>query len=383
MIGRGAIVGVGQTRIGKLPHLTTLDLLTSAADAALADAGLEVADVDGLLTTPSRSEGWSSPANIVADHLALEVRALATVDAGGASGLVMIAHALGLVATGQARVVLCVGGQSLLSAHGRAAAVASMASDGPLHPKREVPFGPIVPTTFALAAQRYLHEHHLDADEFAAVSVLLRTHAAANPDAHLRDPLSVDDVINARMISTPLRLYDCAPVSDGAVAVVVADRTAGRDPVAVLGISQASGPSYISDGADLVSTSAVLSAARAFDAARTTPDHVDLVQLYDNFTISVAVQLEDMGFCPPGGSLSFIADGGGRIDGPLPISTHGGLLSAGHPGVAAGLLAVVEAVRQLRGEAGARQVHDAGTAVVHGAGGMLSLNCTAVLGRSA
>jgi acetyl-CoA acetyltransferase len=379
------IVGVGESPVGRVPDLDALGLQRKAAQAALNDAGLGFDDVDGLLTTPLRVANWAMPCGVVAEGLGIKPRYLATLDVAGASGTSMVHHAAMAVATGQCETVLCVAGQNLLSFSSNGAAVQKMADAGWAHAEFEAPYGPLIPTLYALVAQRHMHQYGTTAEQMAEVAVAMRGHAALNPIAQKKEPISVADVLASRMVTSPLHLLDCALVSDGAAAFVVTSRARARDlrkpAVQLLGHGYGFSHTYIGDARDIVTTGAVQSGRDAFALAGLTPADIDVAELYDCFTITVIVELEDLGFCPKGEGGRFVEDGHIRLGGALPVTTHGGLLSAGHPGIAGGMFHVIEGVRQLRGEADARQVPDAEVALVHGNGGIIGLHCTLILGR--
>lgn len=385
MTTRAAIVGIGESKVGNVPDRSALQLQSDAALAALADAGLQMSDIDGLLTTPVRVERWNMPCGVVAHHLGIRPSYLATVDLAGASGAAMIHQAALAIASGQCSTVLCVAGQNLLSHGSRATAVKSMAEGGSAHPQFEVPYGPLVPSLYALVAQRHMHEYGTTAEQLAQVAVTIRRHASLNPNAHKREPITVDDVLKSRMITSPLHILDCAIVSDGAAAAIVTAAARARDlrraPVHLLGQGYGLRHSHIGEHVDLTTTGAVDSGRAAFRTAGLTPADVDVAQIYDCFTITVIVELEDLGFCKKGEGGSFVEGGRIALGGALPITTHGGLLSGGHPGLGGGFFHVIEAVRQLRGDAGARQVADAEVALVHGNGGIISIHCTLLMGR--
>jgi acetyl-CoA acetyltransferase len=380
-----AIAGVGTSRVGQVADRSALQLQADAAQAALADAGLRMTDIDGLLTTPVRVEHWNMPCGVVANHLGVKASYLSTVDVAGASGCAMIHQAAMAVATGQASAVLCVAGQNLLTHGSRAKAVKSMAEGGSAHPQFEVPYGPIVPSLYALVAQRHMHEFGTTPEQMAEVAVTLRRHASLNPNAHKRELITVSDVLKSRMITAPLHILDCAIVSDGAAAAIVTSIERARDlkkrPVHLLGQGYGLRHSHIGEHVDLMSTGAVDSGRGAFKSAGLTPVDIDVAQIYDCFTITVIIELEDLGFCKKGEGGQFVEGGRIGIGGELPVTTHGGLLSGGHPGLGGGFFHVVEAVRQLRGEAAGRQVCDAEVALVHGNGGVISIHCTIILGR--
>jgi acetyl-CoA acetyltransferase len=384
-IQQAAIAGVGESRLGRVPGMPALALQREAAEAALADAGLTFADIDGLLTTPVRTENWAMPCGMVAQEFGLHPRYIATLDVAGASGCSMVMHAAMAIATGQASTVLCVAGQPMLSHRGRDATVKTLAGAGWAHPDLEAPYGPLVPTLYALVAQAHMAEFGTTPEQLAEVAVAMRGWAGMNPNAQKREPITIADVLASPMVTSPLHVLDCALVSDGAVAVVVTSAERARDlrtrPVLPLGAGSGFSHGYIGEYDSLTRTGAVDSGREAFRQAGVTPAEIDVAQLYDCFTITVIVELEDLGFCAKGEGGAFVC--GGRIGpgGALPVTTHGGLLSAGHPGLAGGMFHLVEAVRQLRGEAGARQVPKAELALVHGNGGIIGLHCSLVLGR--
>lgn len=383
---RAVIAGIGESRVGRVPGRSALQLQSDAALAAAADAGIRIGDIDGLLTTPVRVEHWNMPSGVVANNLGVSPRFLSTVDLAGASGVAMIHQAVMAVESGQCDMALCVAGQNLLSHRSRNEAVRSMAESGSAHPQFEVPYGPVVPSLYALIAQRHMHEYGTTPAQLAEVAVTMRRHAGLNPNAHKRDPITIADVLASRMISSPLHMFDCAIVSDGAAAAIVttADRAADmkKRPVHLLGQGYGLRHGHIGDHKQLTTTGAVDSGRDAFALAGVERADIDVAQIYDCFTITVIVELEDLGFCAKGEGGRFVEGGRIGLGGALPITTHGGLLSGGHPGLPGGFFHLIEGVRQLRGEAGERQVADAELALVHGNGGVASVHCTLILGNS-
>jgi acetyl-CoA acetyltransferase len=381
-LANASIAGVGESPLGSVQGMGPLQLQRAAAYAALDDAGLKLEDIDGLLTTPIRVANWAMPVGMVAQELGLRPGYLATLDVAGASGTSMVHHAAMAVATGQAQTVLCVAGQNQLSNQSRGAAVQQMADHGWAHLQFEVPYGPLVPTLYALVAQRHMHEYGTTPEQMAEVAVAIRGHAALNPLAQKREPITVADVLASRMITSPLHLLDCAIVSDGAAAfVVTSSRNLKKKPIKILGQGYGFTHTYIGEHDAIATTGAVQSGRDAFRMAGVTPADIDAAQLYDCFTITVIAELEDLGFCKKGEGGRFVEGGRIRLGGELPVTTHGGLLSAVHPGLAGGMFHVVEAVRQLRGEAGERQVKDAELVLAHGNGGIIGLHCTLILGK--
>ena len=378
------IAGIGESRCGKVPDRSALQLQSDAARAALDDAGLTLADIDGLITTPVRVEPWNMPCGVVASFLGIKPAYLSTLDLAGASGAAMIHHAAMAVASGQCHTVLCVAGQNLLTNRTRASAVQTMAESGAAHPQFEVPYGPLVASNYALIAQRHRHEYGTTEEQMAEVAVTMRRHASLNPNAHQTKPITVRDVLDSPMITSPLKRFDCALVSDGAAAAIVTSAGRARDlkqkPVRLLGQGYGLSHSYVGEALNLPFSGAVESGKKAFAMAGVTHADIDVAELYDCFTITVIIELEDLGFCKKGEGGAFVQGGRIALGGELPVTTHGGLLSACHPGLGGGFFHVLEGVRQLRGAAGARQVADARLALVHGNGGAIAIHCTLILG---
>jgi acetyl-CoA acetyltransferase len=250
----------------------------------------------------------------------------------------------------------------------------------------EHPYGPAAPgPSYALAAARHMHQYGTTREQLAEVAVAARKWAQLNPEAQMRDPLTIEQVLAARMVADPLTVRDCCLVTDGAGAFVMtrADRARAlaKAPIHVLGNATAVWHRQISSLPDLTLTAATDSGRRAFEMAGITANDADVVELYDAFRINTILFLEDLGFCPKGEGGRFVADGAIAPGGRLPVNTNGGGLSCVHPGMY-GIFIIIEAVRQWRGECGARQVNDARIAVVNGNGGVLSSQSTAVLGTA-
>ena len=380
-----AIIGVGESTIGKVPGQDALSLMAQATQRALESAGLPRDAIDGVITQPCATESWIMPAAVVARGLGLDPGYVSTVDIAGAGGAAMIDQAARVIATGGAEAILCVSGQPLLSDFSRDQAVARMAQSA-AHRTAEVPAGVPVPGLYALIAARHMHLYGTTREQMAEVAVQTRAHAALNPNAHFRAPITRNDVIGAKPISTPFTLLDCAPVSDGAAALILVSPARARQLKAraayLLGSGYGLSHAYLSDGTDPLVTGARRSGATAFKQAGLTPRDMQFAQLYDCFTITPMLELEDLGFCAPGESGPFIASGATARDGTLPMNTGGGLLSGGHPGLPAGLLPMVEAARQIMGEAGARQLPRADLAMAHGNGGVIGMHCSLILGSA-
>ena len=383
MIIQPVISGVHSTRVGELPESTCMSLHTEATQGALQDAGLEKGDIDGVLCAYSFVEPHLMLSSVFCEYFGLRPRFNTAIEAGGATGAIQIMQAASLVRSGMCRHVLCVTGDNRLTGMTRDRAVAALAGVG--HAQFEQPYGISIPAAYALVAQRYMYEYGTTSEHLAAIAVSHRNHAARHPDAHYRTPITIKDVLDSRMIASPLHILDCCPISDGGAAVIVSDGKASADlkktPVAILGTGQGHTHEHIIEAPSLADFGCKQSSRQAFEEAGVGPADVDVAEIYDSFTITLLVELESMGFFERGEAGPAALRGDLTFGGKLPCNTHGGLLSYGHSGAAGGTFHIVEAVRQLRGEAGERQVRDARFAFVHGDGGVLSAHCSIVLGR--
>ncbi|MFA7666753.1 MAG: thiolase [Burkholderiaceae bacterium] len=381
--GRTAIAGVGQAGFPDATGFTEMEILTQAALAACADAGIGLAEVDGLATCSVTSGMWPMA---VAESLGIRPRFLDGTMIGGSSFIAHLLPSMLALDAGLCETVLVCYGSTQRSATGGRAAIAAARKAMDPQPW-EHPYGPATPApSYALAAARHMHQYGTTREQLAEVAVAARQWAQLNPEAFARDPLTIADVLGARMVADPLTVRDCCLVTDGAGAFILtrAERARGlaRPPVYVLGNATATWHRQISSLADLTVTAASESGSRAFEMAGIRAGDADVVALYDAFTINTILFLEDLGFCPKGEGGRFVADGAIAPGGRLAVNTNGGGLSCIHPGMY-GIFLVIEAVRQLRGECGERQVADAQIAVVNGNGGVLSSQSTAVLGSAA
>ncbi|MCW3817938.1 thiolase [Micromonospora sp. DR5-3] len=376
--GTTAVVGVAESQLGLVaPGLTPLDLMGQASHAALAEAGLTTRDVDGLFTA---SSVYPAAGLDTAEYLGIQPRYIDGTVVGGSSFVSHVLHAAAALRAGLCEVALVTYASTQRSNAGKLVARTQLNA-------YEAPYGPRFPVSmYALAAARHMHEFGTTREQLADVAVAAREWARLNPKAFSRDPLTREDVINARMVSSPLTVRDCCLVTDGGGAVVLTPAERARDlprpPVYLLGAGEATDHATISQMPDLTTTSAVQSGRRAYDMAGLSASDIDVVQLYDAFTINPILFLEDLGFCAKGEGGAFVADGQIAPGGVLPVNTNGGGLSYCHPGMY-GILLIIEAVRQLRGECGDRQVPDAQTALTHGNGGVLSSQVTAIFGTEA
>ena len=373
------IAGAANTPYGFLRGSDTISLMSAAADAALADAGLERKDIDGLLCGYSTTLPHIMLATVFAEHFGLRPAYAHAVQVGGATGLAMLMLAHELVAAGTVRRILVVAGENRLSGQARDAAIQTLAQVG--HPVYELPFGPTIPAYYGLVASRYMHKYGLREEDVAELAVLMRRQAGRHPGAQFREPISVDDVMNSRSIATPLKLLDCCPVSDGGAAFIVSREPTSGTGVRILGCGQAHTHQHVSVAQDLTAFGAAAAMARAQASARVDLKDVRYVGIYDSFTITLAVLLEELGLAPRGESGAMARAGHFDGNGPLPLNTHGGLLSFGHCGSGGALAHLVEACLQMKGQAGDRQVADASLTLLHGDGGVLSSHVTAFLER--
>jgi len=325
----------------------------------------------------------------VAEYLGLHPTYMDETNFGGASFEVLVEHAAYAIEAGAAEVVLVTYGSVQLSTMGRRLGTGGGGGGGfaPGPAIYDALWGNTLVGNYALAARRHMHEYGTTSEQLAAVAVTMREHARSNPQAQERDPITVEDVVTSRLVADPLHLLDCCVISDGGAACVLTTEERAADlekpPVYILGAAHATTHHMnMSAMPDLTVTPAAQSGPLAFARAGLGPSDVDVAQLYDSFTITVVLTVEDLGFCKKGEGGSFVEGGGLGIGGRLPTNTDGGGLSSCHPGMR-GMFLIVEAVRQIRGECGPTQVPDARVAVAHGTGGMLSTGATLLLGREA
>jgi acetyl-CoA acetyltransferase len=379
--GAAAIVGVTDdvSPTGELDR-TGRELEVAMVLGALEDAGLTLADVDGVCHPES--------AVAFAEYLGLHPTFVESTMTGGSSYEVHVEHAAAAIAAGVCEVVVSVYASTPRSdrTRKRRRPQRGMAGPNPMA-EWELPFGLRLPMgPYALAAARHMHEFGTTSEQLASIAVSTREWAALNPRARYRDPITVADVLASPLQVSPLHLLDCCLVTDGAGAFVMTSaaraRTLRKPPVYVLGAATCTDHMGITQMPDLTTTPGAISGARAFAMAGLGPDDVDVLMGYDSFTITALLHLEDLGFCAKGEGGPFAAEVGLGPGGSLPMNTNGGGLSFTHPGMY-GMFLITEAVRQLRGEADARQVEGADVAVAHGSGMFLSVLSTAVLGTEA
>ena len=374
--GSAAFVGAGLAGLGEAPGFTHLELLGIAVRRALDDAGIALSEVDGLFT--ANIVNMFAPL-VVGEYLGLQPKLAVGTAAGGNAFVDHALTAARAINAGECNVALICYGSNM-----RTGTNPLMPGD---MPQTETIYNPREPiSSYALAAARHMHEFGTTRAQLAEATVASRKWAKLNPVAFARDPITVEDVLNSRMICDPLSLLDCCLMTDGAGAVIMtrSDRAKdfGNKPVYFLGGGTAQTHRQISQMPDLTTTAAAMSGPRAYAMAKLGPKDIDVVQLYDAFTINVVLFLEDLGFCQKGEGGRFLE--GGRIapGGSLPVNTNGGGLSCVHPGMY-GIFTLIEAIEQLRGTAGERQLPDLATALCHGNGGLLSCESTVILGTEA
>ena len=379
------IVGVGLSDAPKAPHLDSIGHHVQAIQRALADCGLEKRAIDGYLC--AGMDAGHAEVVSMAEYLGIDHRYIDGTMTGGSSFEFHVQHAAAAIRDGCCDTVLVSYGSDFLSRRGRTLGTgafrgpSSAVSGADLY---SAPYGLPIVGGYAMVAKRHMHEFGTTSEQLAEIAVGVREYAGLNPKAMYRDPIAVADVLSSRMIADPLHLLDCCIVSDGGGAFVMTTAERARDlrnvAVRVLGAAGAQTHWNISQMRDYTTSAGATCIPEAFARAGVRPDDVDTIQFYDSFTITVLVLLEDAGFCRKGEGGAFVEQGHLRRGGRLPLNTDGGGLSACHSGMR-GLFLIAEAVRQLRGEAGAAQVPDARVALAVGSGGWLSCIGAVVLGR--
>lgn len=381
------IVGVGTSKLPKAPDLDAVDHHVLAAQRALTDCGLRLADIDGYCCAgASQADVAPDDMEVMVEYLGLSPTFTDSTMTGGSSFEIHVEHAAAAIKTGVCDTVLITYGSDQLSRMGR-----SLGTGGHFRPNApvvgppqfEAPYGGTIVSAYAMAAQRHMHEYGTTSEQLARIAVEARSNAANNPEAMYRDPITVEDVLASRLISDPLHKLDACVISDGGGAIIMTTAERGRDlaqtPVQVLSTGSAQTHWNISTMRDFTTTAASIAGPVAFDRAGLTPGDVDVLLCYDSFTITVLMLLEDLGFCPKGDGGSYVADGNIGLHGRLPVNPDGGGLSALHPGMR-GIFLLIEGVRQLRGQA-LNQINGCDVAMACGVGGWLSCIGAVLLGR--
>jgi acetyl-CoA acetyltransferase len=371
------ISGVGLTAYGKHPGRNTLDLMSDAAGRALDDAQLERGDIDGLICGYSTTMPHLMLSTLFAEHFGMRPSYAHAIQLGGATGFAMAMAAHLVVESGAAKTVLVVAGENRLTGQSRDNAIQTLAQVG--HVDYEVPLGATIPAYYGLVASRYMYEFGVSERELAQFAVLMRNHASSHPGAQFRSAIDVDQVLASKAIASPLKLLDCCPVSDGGAAFIVSRDPANDRRVKIRGAAQAHTHQHVTAAPSLTEFGAGISCARALQSANVKLTDIEYAAIYDSFTITLAILLEETGLAPRGRAGRLAEEGHFSRDGKLPLNTHGGLLSYGHCGVGGAMAHLVEAHLQLTNRAGERQAGAPRLALLHGDGGVLSSHVSLVL----
>ena len=376
-----AIVGIGETKFGTLPGVSHYALFIDAAKKAIEDAGLTSKAIDGLLSSqPSRNaEMWFGVG--LGEKMGLRLKYTIDMYIGGATPVAMVQHAVMAINAGLCNVVVCGYVGSQRSGHGQESG--STPPGGGRENEFMAPFGQVAPMHgYAMACQRHMYEFGTTSRQLGAIAVACRKNASMTENAQQHQPITIDDYMNSRMYCDPFRLLDICQVTDGGAAVVVTSSERAKSlkhkPILISGMGNRHSGWGIGWAPSMTTTGAKESSEMAYKMAGMTPKDIDIAEIYDCFTYTVLVTLEDYGFCKKGEGGPFVENGRIEIGGELPINTSGGLLSQGHID---GMNHITEAVRQLRGDCGQRQVKDAEVAIVSGNGGVFSTHTTIILRR--
>jgi len=383
---RCAIVGVGNSRLGKVPGVSSLDLLVEAMRNAIADSGISLSEIDGIVCRgPDDAYGHHQ---LIGARLGINARFSTTLDNGGASQIMSIILAVFAIRAGMAKTVICGYGRDAWS-RTHATEEARVRNETRPASQRPREFGPEygyfgAPAAHAFGAQRHMALYGTTREHFAEIAMAFREHALRNPDAMMKKPMTREDYFAAKMIVAPFCMLDCSLRSDGAGAVIVASTERARDlkqhPVLIKGFGTHNNLRGWFNDDNMVNTAAGPSGKTAYRMAGLGPADVDTAQIYDCFTYMVLTQLEDYGFCKKGEGGDFVSSGALRMTGALPTNTSGGQLSECH---AEGMLQICEGVRQLRHTyPSARQAKDAEIALISGHGGNQVCHSTLILGRA-
>jgi acetyl-CoA acetyltransferase len=384
--GKTAVIGAGLSAVGRVPGRSPLMLAADAATKALADAGLRRDDVDGVLASAAFASSFHRFSVAFSEYFGIRPTFSNTLQVSGATAATMFNIGAAAIAGGLAETILLVGGDSLLTGLTTDLALRSMSESR--DQQYEMPFGIPAANTFAMTAHRHMKEFGTTSEQLAKVAVTLREHALRTPGAQMTKPITVDDVLASGMVTTPYHKLDCSLVSDGGAAFVLtsaarAKSLGARAPIYVLGGGECYTHEHIFLMPSLTTTGAVESSRKAYAMAGYGPADVDVAGVYDCFTGTVIMMLEDLGFCPKGEGGRFVDDGQMTYGGSVPCNTHGGLLSFAHSGVPGSLFHFYEIVEQLRGECGERQVAGANVGLVHSLGAGFATQATTILGTEA
>ncbi len=381
--GKVAVIGIGLSPVGKVPGRSPLWLAADAAKKALADAGLKKSDVDGVLSSHAFASPFHRFSVAFSEYFGIQPTFSNTLQVSGATAATMFNIAAAAIHGGLAKVVLVVAGDSLMTGLTPDLALRSLTESR--DQQYEMPFGIPVANTFAMTAHRHMKEFGTTAEQLAEVAVVQRRHAARTPGAQQTTPITVDDVLNSGWVTTPYHKLDCSLISDGGAAFVLTSAEHARElgiakPIYILGGGECYTHEHIFLMPSLTTTGAVTSSRMAYERAGYGPKDMHVAGVYDCFTGTVIMMLEDLGFCPKGEGGRFVADGQMTYGGQIPLNTHGGLLSFAHSGMPGSLFHFHEVIAQLRGQCGERQVRGAELGLVHSLGAGFATNATTILG---
>jgi acetyl-CoA acetyltransferase len=381
--GKVAVIGIGISPVGKVPGKSPLWLAADATKKCLADAGIEKREIDGVLSCHAMASPFHRFSIAFSEYFGIQPTFSNTLQVSGATAATMFNIGAAAIHGGLAETVLVVGGDSLLSGLTPELALRSLTENR--DQQYEMPFGIPVANTFAMTAHRHMKEFGTTPEQLAEVAVVQRRHASRTPGAQQIKPITVDDVLNSGMVTTPYHKLDCSLISDGGAAFLLTSAERAKEleiqkPVYILGGGECHTHEHIFLMPSLTATGAVGSSRKAYDMAGYGPKDMDVAGIYDCFTGTVIMMLEDLGFCSKGEGGRFVADGQTTYGGQIPSNTHGGLLSFAHSGVPGSLFHFYEVIAQLRGQCGDRQVPDANLGLVHSLGGGYATNATTILG---
>lgn len=381
--GKVAVIGIGMSPVGKVPGKSPLWLAADAAKKALADANISKRELDGVLSCHAFASPFHRFSVALSEYMGIQPTFSNTLQVSGATAATMFNIGAAAINGGLAEIVLVVGGDSLLTGLTPDMALRSMTESR--DQQYEMPFGIPVANTFAMTAHRHMKEFGTTPEQLATVAVIQRRHASCTPGAQQTTPITVDDVLNSGLVTTPYHKLDCSLISDGGAAFILTSaehaKTLGiKDPIYILGGGECYTHEHIFLMPSLTSTGAVESSRRAFEMSGYGPEDIDVAGIYDCFTGTVIMMLEDLGFCPKGEGGRFVEDGHMTYGGQIPSNTHGGLLSFAHSGMPGSLFHFHEVIAQLRGQRGSCQVPGAELGLVHSLGAGFATNATTILG---
>ena len=371
------LVGSGLTSYGKHEGSNTLELMSQASTLALHDAGFLRSDIDAVICGYSTTLPHLMLATLFCEHFGISPHYAHTMQMGGATGLGLVMLAKQLVTSGAARRVLVVGGENRMTGQSRDTAIQVLAQVG--HPVYEVPLGATIPAYYGLLASSYMQTFGSTERDFAALAVLMRHHASLHPGAQFQKPITEDEVLASRPIASPLKMLDCCSVADGGCAVVVSAEPVGDYPVKISGAAQHHNAQHITAMKNLHEFGAGECTRRALQNAGRHLSDIEYIAIYDSFTITLTMLLEEIGLAPRGQAGNWAREGRFSKDAATPLNLHGGLLSYGHCGVAGAMAHLAEAHLQMTGRSEERQARRSGVSLLHADGGVLSSHVSLVL----